>query len=373
MQSRRIVARYLTASGQVKILVDVPETLRARDKYAGFTECVIATFGGPITLFRIFDDAELARILASGKITGGTYAVKAERAYGASWGADKGTVIQGGNRLRGGRLGADLFLARFEASGRKFFHLGPEIDPIDPNGLHEQVRMMNVSRINWGLGASVPDVSVGDVDLFTVQVDGQIQKISPSEAKDLVDKRPTKDVDLRAVHGELLQGSIFGVDVRIYPKTNSVGTFWGVYLNDDRQIVSGALTKEDAVELAQISIKMRPEKPVPMDGEILARRRQYERHFKVDEDPKKIRGSYALKPKDRLMVDKGSSKLGIKAHSTLTVADVFQLKGERDVWVKLLHDRTPIVLYATHPNRLTDDPIALLDSMGSRILVRRKT
>lgn len=361
----RIVRRFLAS--HIKVIVDVPETLDARRKFPAHPEAVIASFASPITLYRIFDGEEMVRILSTGKITGGTYSVKAERSHGASWGSDMESVIRWGNNLRGKRLGDDLFLARLHASGKKFFHLDPEIRDIDPNGPSTQTMGMDANRINLSLGASVMDVSLGDVDLSLVHPDGRVEPLSANDAKSYVNKRVTKDVDLRKVHDKFYQGSIFGVDVRIYAE----GDFWKVFLNDDRQIVSGAKTKDDAIELAQMSIKIRPDKPVPMDGSILEQKRRYEKHFDVGDDPNKVRGNYALKPKDRVTVIKGSSKIGIKTYSKLIVADVYQVKGERAVTVKVLDGSRPIVLYATHPNRLGDKEIALLDSRGSRILVTK--
>jgi hypothetical protein len=180
--AKRVAARHLQAS-QVRILVDVPATLAAREKFKAHPEAVIATFDSSLTLYRIFDGEELARILSSGKITGGNYAVKAERAHGASWGEDISAVIRWGNQIRGARLGKKLYLARLDATGFRFFHLDPEIPDIDPNGPSEQPATMNRARINVGLGASIIDVGLDDVDLYTVREDGQISKLTTAEAK----------------------------------------------------------------------------------------------------------------------------------------------------------------------------------------------
>lgn len=360
----RIVRRFLAS--QVKILVDVLGTLEARKRFPSYDQGVIATFESGLHLYRIFDGAELARILKTGKITGGTYSVKAERAHGASWGENITAVIEWGNTIRDKRLGGDLFLAKLDATGKKFYHLDPGIGPIDPS-VRTQDAMMDRAKISTGLGASIMDVDLHDVDLFVVHPNHRIEPLSIDEAKAYVEKRPKKDVDLQQVHGQLFQGTIFGVDVRVL---QDKGT-WKVVTNDDRIIASGSPSKEDAIELAQMAIHMRPERPIPMTHDILEQKRRYQKHFEPDEDPEKVRGNYALKPKDRVKVTKGSNALGIKSGIQAVVADVYQRKGERTVLVKLMIGSHPVTLYATHPNRLGDEEVALMNSKGDRILIRR--
>jgi hypothetical protein len=359
---RSVLARTKTASS-VRIVVDLPKTLEARAKF-GHPEAIVARFDATISLYRILDGEELRRILASGKITGGTYSVKAERAHGASWGENINDLVSWGNRERGNRLGDDIFLAKLDAFDFTFFHLNPEVE-VDPDGPDEQVTTMDRRRINLGLGVSIMNVGLDDVSLYEVHPDEHIKKITPSEAKDLL--KPPKDVDLRRLNPDLLQGSILGVDVRVWKK----GPKWGVFLNDDRQIVSGADTPEDAIELAQMSIRMRPGKPVPMDAAMLAQKRKHERMFEQDDDPDKVRGDYTLKPRDRLEVTTGTRD--VPAHSKLTVADVYQRKGERSIVVKAVLGGKTILLYATHPNRLKDDPIQLLTSTGGKVRATKVT
>jgi len=361
--SVRVASRF---AGRIPILVDVASTIEVRRKHPSHPEAVSATFTGPVILYRIFDGEELSRALKAGKITGGTYAVKAEREVGASWGTNLSEIVRWGNSQRGKRLGEDLFVARLNAARKRFLHLNPEIDPIDPTGAAEQIRSMDASRINLGLGASVADVSIQNVGLFKVQLDGRVDAISPMEAQSYVGLRSKLEVDLRAVNSQLYQGSILGVDVRIWDK----GGRWGAYLNDDRQIATNAATKDDAIELAKMAIRMNPSRPVQMDGAILAQRRKYDQNFVADEDPKKVRGNFKVRPRDRVEVVKGAPGVGIKAREKLTVADVYQLQGEREVRVKLLAGNRPVLLYAIHPNRLMDPEIPLLDSRGHRVLVR---
>lgn len=360
----RVADRFKYAR-TVKVLIDREATLKARAQFSSHPDGIVGTFETDVTLYRIFDGEELARILQTGRITGGTYSVKAERAFGASWAEDISAVISWGNRLRGGRLGDELYLAKLSVLGKTFYHLDPGI-PFDPESPEDQEATWDVSKCNLGLGCSVKDVSLSEVDLFRVDDGGQIHRLTVSEAKELV--KPPKPVDLRPVNSQLLQGSILGVDVRVAEKNG----LWSVHLNDDRVIVTGAKSKEDAIELAQMSIRMRPDRPIRMDGAILEAKRKHEKHFEVDSDPEKTRGSYGLKPRDQVVVTKGSRNLGIDGREVGTVTDVYQRAGQREVIVKLLFKGKATVLYAQHPNRLKDDEIALMNSSGSKILVRMK-
>lgn len=325
----------------------------------------MATFDSSASMYRIFDGEELARTLQTGKITGGTYSIKAERAHGASWGENLSAILSWGNSQRGGRLGDDLFLAKLDVLDKRFYHLNPEVN-FDPSGPERQEVLWDASKCSLGLGCSIMDVSLGDVDLFRVEPNDQMTRISPAEAKALL--KPSKPVDLRQVNSQLLQGSILGVDVRVVQK----GAFWTVVLNDDRAIVTGAKTKDDAIELAQMSIRMRPERPVQLTGQILEQKRKHEKHFEVDEDPQKTRGQFDLKPRDKVVVTKGSRGLSINSRETGIVADVYQRAGEREIMVKILFGGKPVVLYAQHPNRLKDEEISLMNSKGDKILVRTK-
>lgn len=101
------------------------------------------------------------------------------------------------------------------------------------------------------------------------------------------------------------------------------------------------------------------------------------------ETPEKIRGDWALKPKDKVQVTKGSTRLGIAIRNTGSVRDVWQMPGDSRTYVTLsfvwpLKPSTgswhgkPITLFAMHPNRLSDSEIPLLNSRGDRILIRKR-
>lgn len=92
--------------------------------------------------------------------------------------------------------------------------------------------------------------------------------------------------------------------------------------------------------------------------------------------------SWALRAGDKFVVTKGSAALGIQIRNTGTVRDVWRRPGERDVLVSMAFTwplkpktgpwRHEATLYATHPNRLSDNEIALMNSRGDRILIRKR-
>ena len=362
-----IVARVLRRIARsVRVIIDRNATNKIRQQYPSLPDQIVAEFDSSFTLYRIFDGEELVRILKTGKITGGTYSSPAERAHGASWAESISEVIEVGNRLRGGRYGNDLFLAKFDAIGTTFHHMDPKV-LFDPSGPEKQPATIDGNICNFGLGCSMT-VGLHDVVLFVVHPDHKIEALSIEAAKEYVASRPVKDVDLREVHPQLYQGSILGVDVRVHQDKG----VWKVLLNDGKVIVYDAPSKDEAIETARISIHLRPSNPIPTSYQILQQKRQHEKHFEVQDDPDKVRGEFNLKPRDTVDVLKGSRALGIDVRERGTVADVWQAKGEREVRVKVLFKRGPVTLYATHPNRLSDDLIALMNSHGDRILVRRR-
>jgi hypothetical protein len=166
------------ASGKILISVDVPATIAAREKYSAFESIVVAKFEQSTPLYRIFDDKELKKILASGKITGGTYSVRAEREFGASWGANISAVINFGNRQRGSRLGDKLYLAKIDGLDFRFAHLNLEVT-FDPQGPDQQEVHMDRERCSPALGCSLVNVSLADVDAFyEVFPDDRIERLN---------------------------------------------------------------------------------------------------------------------------------------------------------------------------------------------------
>jgi hypothetical protein len=250
---RRVVAH------EVRVLLDRDATLKARQQFPAHPEAVIATFDASFALYRIFDGEELVRVIRTGKITGGMYSVKAERAHGASWGENISALISWGNRDRGRRLGNELFLAKLDAMDKRFFHLDPKVN-IDPEGPNEQPASMNVSTCNAGLGCSIMDVALDEVTLFIVDKEGQMRSVSEADAKKYVEERPKKDVELREVSRVFHQGHILGFDVAVVldqshpPPTREQGPYygtWRVETKDGKIVLQGAASMEDAVKRAQ--------------------------------------------------------------------------------------------------------------------------
>jgi len=260
---------------------------------------IVGRFDSSVAMYRIFDDRELQHILSTGRITGGQFAIRAEREHGASWGSNITEVINWGNGQRGKRLGSRLYLAKLDALDAGFAHLDPGVK-IDPNGPDEQRVSFDQARCNTGIGCSFIGIGVGDVDFFRVEESGQISRMTLAELK--------------------------------------------------------AEVKE-------------PEKAPPEAQEA---------------PPKELRDpAWGLKPKDKVVVTKGSRGLGIGTRSPAIVKDVWQRAGEREVMVKLFFPyprkfpdgrwtRDDLTLYAMHPNRLGDNEVALMNSRHDRILVRKK-
>jgi len=362
----RVVTRYKLAR-QVKVLVDVPATLDARRKWRAFDESVVGVFNESLALYRVFDETELKHILSSGRITGGSYSVAPEKAHGASWGHNISQIINMGNKLRGKRLGDRIYLAKIDGFDQKFLHLSPNV-ALDLDGPSEQAARMNPEKCNPGLGCSI-FVAAADVEgFYKVHPNGQITQMSAAEMRD-EDSLPIKPKEPEEVPGtQTVEGKKVVVRSR--------GGKWHAYLVENgqigRAIGTNAPTEKDAIELAGMAIRVKPRRPVPMDQQILEQKRRHEKQFEPDEDAEKIRGRFALKPRDKVVVLKGSRKLGISVHQTLVVADVYQRKGERPVMVRLLVQGKARTLYAIHPNKLKDAEIPLLDGSGGKILVRKK-
>ena len=294
--NKRVVFRYILGSKSVRVVVDTLETLEACQKYSLFTNIIVGTFDQPVKLYRLFDGEELERVLTSGKITGGQYAVRAERDYGASWGSDLSSIIVWGNQVRGRRLGEKLYLAELDANGKQFAHLDPKLE-FDPEGPPKQTTIMDSDVCNLSLGCSIVDVHVNEINLYRVEADGKLTSISIGELKK---------------------------------------------------------------EIKSISKDLRPE---------------------LREDVRD--SSWGLQPKDKLIVDKGSRRLGIEKGYPIRVKDVWQRAGERVVLVKLqfVYPRKPskgswtrdnLTLYAIHSNELKQPFIRLRGIRGDFIEVRKK-
>lgn len=190
-------------SSGVRVVIDVPATLKARTKYAMFPDLVVARFDQAAAMYRIFDEDELRHIVATGRITGGSYAIKAERDHGASWGSDISQVIRWGNGQRGGRLGSKLFLAKLDAFDYAFAHLDPGIT-FDPDGPDEQVASFDVGKCTTGLGCSMMNVSADDVDVYRVDPNGRIERTTWGELRSELRAEPEPAAESSSRNGKIV-------------------------------------------------------------------------------------------------------------------------------------------------------------------------
>lgn len=175
-----------------KILVTpelVERTRQLRHRYKHFNDLIVAEFDSSMTMYRVVDEEEMRRILQTGQVTGGTFSVKPEREMGASWGKNPSDVIAFGLGWRKqGRLKGRLFLLKLEAIGKTFLHLGPE-NSITENpwetGIDKPVVIdFDADRAYTGLGASIEDVSLNDLDgVYEVDQNHQITKVDEATLK----------------------------------------------------------------------------------------------------------------------------------------------------------------------------------------------
>ena len=122
---------------------------------------VVARFDGPIGLYRVIDEKEHEDIVRTRMITGGKFAVGAEREIGASWGSNLDQVIAFGLQWKqNGRLKGQLRVLKIDGYDRQFAHIAPGLDvdvPLQPGA------RMAINACSTGLGCSVADVSIDDV------------------------------------------------------------------------------------------------------------------------------------------------------------------------------------------------------------------
>lgn len=156
----------------VRVLIDVPATSAARQRYAWGSSMIVGRFLDPIALTRIIDAAELARLQRGEDVVGGHYAVEAERAYGASWASCAPEKVVAWARKHRDRLGKELYIVQTEGQGRTFAHLGPK-------GLRDLAEQVSLPAdfCDTGLGCSVR-VPAADVQVYRVEVDRSLSPVS---------------------------------------------------------------------------------------------------------------------------------------------------------------------------------------------------
>lgn len=350
---------------KIQVEVDAAKTAQARQRWSQHPDLVVGRIVSTLPLYRVFDGEELSRVLRKGVFSGGFFSAGPERAFGASWGTNISEVLQWGEGQRGRRLGDDLFLAKADGFDAEFAHLDPDCSPpvdlSDPN----QVVSVDSRRFNTGLGASLR-IELSDVDLFKVGPDLQLERISVAQAKELTSGMG--DVLLRKQQEGLLIGSILDVPVSVA----ETGGRWDVINLDTRKpLVKGARSEEEAREWAEKSIRQGLK--YVLDPVLMDQAKRYQQRFEPDADPEKVRGGFGVKPRDTLIVETGSRKLGINARERLTVFDVWQRSGERPVYLKVGEGMSKAhILYVVHANELLKPDFWLLSGRDSRIGVRKK-
>lgn len=150
----------------IDVEVDDEATEKARDKHKTFPGITVARFAEPIYLYRVVDKNEWHDVAASGKVVGGSFAVKAERESGASWATNVDDVVSFGLKWQKlGRLKPPLRVLKIDGFDKVFSHLDPEIYD----------NKMSRKKCNTGLGCSVRDVSVVDLErVWIVGDDGSL-------------------------------------------------------------------------------------------------------------------------------------------------------------------------------------------------------
>jgi hypothetical protein len=247
----------------VRIFIDRDLTLASRARYKD--DSIIATFDDPITLYRVLDGEELARIHDTGIIEGGMFAVTSERAYGASWSATleklpEWGISWSGGKARFARLGRDLFIAKIQGQGLLFYHQGPQNVPFDPAGSLWQPSQMDASECHTGLGCSLR-VGAWVAEYSRVTSSGQLdahgrleirlKPLTQDDVRTYIARKPLPDVALRSLGGpQAYGGTILGVTVLVYQDHKD--KLWGVATRDEKQFVMGGKTKKQAIDAALV-------------------------------------------------------------------------------------------------------------------------
>ncbi len=191
----RVARRYVSAAITVK--VDPEKTEKGRQQFK-LKNLLIGEFASPVNLYRILDGEELRKVVKGGEISGGTYSIEGERAFGASWGADKAEVVRWGETQRGQRLGNELFLAEIQGQGRQFSHMHLiDIDATQPTVTIPE------DACSTGMGCSLR-VKASDVDRWSIVEPGG--HLVPVQWSDLVEH--AKGVGLKPRKQELWLGAL---------------------------------------------------------------------------------------------------------------------------------------------------------------------
>lgn len=191
--AHRVASRYLRA-GKVRVEVLKDETEKAIKRFGG--GIAVARMLDSVPMFRVMDGEELRSVFGSGEITGGSFSVDGERAFGAQWGSSLPEVAKFGHVWRrNGRLGHELFVAEMDGKDRVFAHLSGFNGELQPDS---GVISVDPASCSTGLGCSfrVKDSEVKQ--WYVVDENGKPSRISKSDLEKMVSQVGLKprDVDL---------------------------------------------------------------------------------------------------------------------------------------------------------------------------------
>lgn len=191
--ANRVASRYLRA-GKVRVEVLKDETEKAIKRFG--KGIAVARMLDSVPMFRVMDGEELRSVFGSGEITGGSFSVDGERAFGAQWGSSLPEVAKFGHGWRrNGRLGHELFVAEMDGKDRVFAHLTGFDGELQPDS---GVVSVDSASCSTGLGCSfrVKDSEVKQ--WYIIDENGKPSRISKSDLGKMVSQVGLKprDVDL---------------------------------------------------------------------------------------------------------------------------------------------------------------------------------
>lgn len=159
------------------------EALELREKYPSFKGIGVGTFLTNVILWRCIDENEFNIIRKTGKITGGTYALPAERAFGPSFSGSRPNVIKWGLRIKeNGRFKGQLYVIGVNGEEKEFLNLNME-GRFKEQGLEYKPGVFDVNTKlgDVGLGYSIRNVNfkMGDViSVYTLNDNGMLGDIT---------------------------------------------------------------------------------------------------------------------------------------------------------------------------------------------------
>lgn len=151
------------------------EAMQIREKTL-FKKVGIGTFLTTVWLWRCMVEAEFLDILNTGKVVGGTFSIKVERNFGASFSGSRDDVLNWCSKNT--RYQGQLYIIGINAQQKEFLNLGME-DGMEAQGLKYEVGdlIINTKIGDTGLGFSVRDVTIDDIH-FIYKVDREEKELT---------------------------------------------------------------------------------------------------------------------------------------------------------------------------------------------------